>query len=212
VGKENTNPVMALMEKYTAEVKSRGFISQFPRNKHPIQLQFPNATYVGSQRCEKCHQHASKIWKSTAHAHAFKALVTTTRPALRQFDGECVVCHTVGFEYHTGYADKANSIDRNMLLENVGCENCHGPGSAHVKSTNNMAIRSLMNPLKAKPGEGEAAQRHRLNQLDKFCQKCHDIDNDVHWGKRPWTEWSKIAHPTPPQPAEAVEGKDADQP
>jgi len=31
-----------------------------------------------------------------------------------------------------------------------------------------------------------------MNQIDIFCQKCHDIDNDVHW-KFDKT-WPKIVH------------------
>jgi hypothetical protein len=209
--KDAANPVLALMEKYAKEVKDGNYLGKFPRSKHPIQLAFPNAKYVGSERCSDCHPHAYKVWEHSKHAKAFQSLVDAKRPSLRQFDGECVVCHTVGFQHDTGYADKANNAKRNTLLEKVGCESCHGPGSVHANNPNNRALYALMNPHKAKPGEGKAAQTLRLNHLDRFCQKCHDIDNDVHWGKRLKAEWNEIAHPTP-RNNEAIDGKGDDAP
>jgi len=210
-GKDAANPVLALMQQYAQEVKDGNYLAKFPRSKHPIQLAYPNAKYVGSKRCADCHVHADKIWKTTKHYHAFETLVKAERPSLRQFDGECVVCHTVGFEHLTGYADKNNNPKRNGLLERVGCESCHGPGSAHANNPNDRSLHALMNPYKAKAGEGKAAQLYRLNQLDKFCQKCHDIDNDVNWGKVPFDQkWKEIAHPTPR--GEAIDRNGEDSP
>ena len=41
---------------------------------------------------------------------------------------QCYVCHTVGNGWPSGFVDATNT----PWLENVGCENCHGPGAAHV--------------------------------------------------------------------------------
>ena len=43
---------------------------------------------------------------------------------------ECVICHVVGMEYEGGYI----SEEKTGHLKDVGCENCHGPGSEHVKT------------------------------------------------------------------------------
>src|SRR5205823_3881658 len=105
--------------------------------------------YVGSDRCAKCHEHAYQVWQKSKHSHAFETLVTKAKhPSLRQFDGECVKCHTVGFEHTSGFQAAAPAV--NDKLKNVGCESCHGPASAHVKNTNNKEIRDLMNPLSTK--------------------------------------------------------------
>jgi hypothetical protein len=205
-GKDAGNPVLALMQKYAQEVKDGNYLSKFPRTDHPMQRAHPKAKYVGSERCGSCHVQAYKIWESSKHAHAFASLVKSERPTLRQFDGECIVCHTVGFEHPTGYSDKKNSGKRDTLLQNVGCESCHGPGSLHENNPNDRTLYALMNPYKSKPGEGKRAEKQRRNHLDNFCQKCHDVDNDVHWGKRPWAEWDKIAHPSP-RNGEAIGGK-----
>jgi len=207
-GKEAANPVLQLMEEYAAEVKNRNYMFEFPRTTHPVQLSYPNAFYVGSEKCGKCHEHAYKVWQSSKHSHAFSALVNAKQPSLRQFDGECLSCHTIGFEYLKGYADKTNDPVKNKILENVGCENCHGPGSAHVKNTHDQKLHALMNPFKAKAAENPLARKHRLDQMDHYCQKCHDIDNDVHWSHAPFQQkWGTIAHPTPPEPTSGKESE-----
>jgi len=201
------------MEEYAKKVKDRNYLTKYPRNKHPVQLGSENAKYIGSDACGNCHAHAYKIWeakdiKGLAHSRAFKSLEEAKHPSLRQFDGECVSCHVVGFQYNTGYADPANNERTNLKLLNVGCESCHGPGSDHADNPNNAQIRALINPFKAKPGEGAAAKQLRLNQMDHFCQKCHDIDNDVNWGKVPFNvQWQKIAHPTPKKEVQVGGGK-----
>ncbi|GIW79269.1 MAG: hypothetical protein KatS3mg105_1076 [Gemmatales bacterium] len=53
-----------------------------------------------------------------------------------------------------------------------------------------------MNPYKTKPNETEEERKRRINRLDLSCQKCHDIDNDVHWNI---AKWQKIVHMTPPE-------------
>lgn len=200
-GEDKSNPVIALMEQYAQDVKDSGLLTKFPRTKHPVQLAYPEAKFVGSERCAGCHEHAYKIWQESDHAKkAFKTLVEAKRPSLRHFDGECVSCHTVGFNYQTGFADPVNAAKQNEKLINVGCESCHGPCSVHVSNTRDPKIHALINPFKTDPNAPKAAQVQKLNQLDHFCQKCHDIDNDVNWGKVPFNvKWVErhIIHMTP---------------
>jgi hypothetical protein len=163
--------------------------------QHPLQRQFPNAEYVGSEKCKRCHEHSYDVWKKSAHSHAFDALVNAKRPTLRQFDGECVVCHVVGFGINKGYVDEATTPH----LKHVGCENCHGPGSVHVKAMaagqpNPPGMAELMNPFREPPNETAEAKQKRMGRLADSCQKCHDTDNDVHWNIK---KWDKIVHKEP---------------
>lgn len=212
--KEAGNPVSKLMESYAAEVKRNNFAPSFPRTKHPIHVNLPQAKYVGSETCGNCHQHAYDVWSKTAHAHAFDKLREAKNPGLREFDGECIKCHVVGFGYHTGYLDSRNTERINKKLEHVGCEVCHGPGSAHVNNPADVHIHALMNPYKTNAAGLEAhVVKHRLNLIDMSCQRCHDTDNDVHWN---FNKWAKIIHTTPPananpqpaQPAQPANGKE----
>lgn len=187
-GQEETNPVLALMEAYAKEVKFGNYLAKYPQRPHPLQVDYPNATYVGSDACLKCHQEAYKVWSNSAHAQAFQSLVNSERPSLRQFDGECIACHVVGFGYKTGYEDEVKTGD----LKNVGCESCHGPGSAHINDKRNPKIHALMNPFKPQASATAAEETRRINSLDQACQKCHDQDNDVHWDFK--KKWPSIVH------------------
>lgn len=206
-GQEVGHPVMKLMEEYAETVKARDFLgaSRVLRGQHPTQRSpilaeaEVSAKYVGSERCGDCHAEAYQIWQKTGHSHAFQTLEDVQNPKLRQFDPECVVCHTVGFKYDTGYYDPpagatAKQIEKhNLRLRDVGCESCHGPGSMHADNPGNPKYLALINPIKLKGNPNNALK------LDFFCQTCHDIENDVHWGqKKPFQQsWDRIAHPTP---------------
>src|SRR5262245_1056961 len=128
-GKEDGHPVVALMEEYTRELKDRNYLAKYVQGNHPHQGAVPGAspTYVGSEACKDCHKHAYKVWKDSGHAHAYQTLVDAKRPSLRQYDGECIVCHVTGFTYKGGFTDE----QKTPHLKDVGCESCHGPGSEH---------------------------------------------------------------------------------
>jgi Cytochrome c554 and c-prime len=200
--KDANNPILGLLDEYAKKVKEGNYLAQYSQQKHPIQLQFPNAHYVGSEACKKCHEFAFQKWQNSKHAVAFNTLVKAKRPSLRQFDGECVVCHTIGFEYSTGYRDDKTTPN----LKDVGCESCHGPGSEHAgKGPNwkNKKLLELMNPYKAPPNEMPDQKKTRMLKLNFFCQHCHDTDNDVNWNVpavnpgEPPRRWPSIEHMNP---------------
>jgi hypothetical protein len=212
--KEANHPVTQLMEDYTREL--RGDLQKFPGgaylaraaqtpNKHDFQvlpavpgLAKPGTpTYVGSESCGRCHTSAYDVWKDSAHGHAYKTLVIATRPSLRQYDPECVMCHVTGFGYEGGFTDAVKT----PRLENVGCESCHGPGSVHAANPNNPVWQTRMNPWKVPEKETPQAKARREGKIEKSCVQCHDMDNDVTWkndGKEdPFPrKWRQIAHPT----------------
>jgi hypothetical protein len=193
-GEEGSNPILALMETYTQELrgdlKARpggDYLSRYPQSKHMLQVMAATAaqkkkdavaTYVGSERCGDCHEEAYKVWQGSKHSHAYQTLVDAKRPSLRQYDPECIVCHTVGFGYQGGFKDAVAT----KHLKNVGCESCHGPGSLHVSDPNDKEWAARMNLLwKAPPNEAPADKKNRMLKIDTFCQSCHDTDNDVNW-------------------------------
>src|SRR5262249_12489855 len=137
---EENHPIIKLMEDYTRELKDKNYLARYGQSKHMLQALPPVAeldepgdgkpTYVGSEACRNCHRSAYKVWKETPHSHAYQTLVDARRPSLRQHDGECIVCHTVGFGYTSGFTNEQQT----PKLKNVGCESCHGPGSLHAKN------------------------------------------------------------------------------
>jgi hypothetical protein len=125
---EDLLPRDSLVELYKAYqqfVKDAGLLEKNPR------LPLPNGLeYVGSQSCKACHVdshiYAYEKWSTKRHARAY----ATLEEVGSQYDPECIVCHVVGYEYETGYV----SEEKTPHLKDVGCENCHGPGSQHIKS------------------------------------------------------------------------------
>ena len=218
---EKANKVLALLEEYAAQVKARNLLAKIPQRPHGDQIRHPNLnlSYVGSERCMGCHAAEYAKWKhvdAKGHAHgvAMEALEKVARrPGLRNLDGECVVCHTIGFGYKTGYEND----QKTPALKNVGCENCHGPGSGHMSNPRNQELLALMSPWKQNKGDklpepatmkkladlnpaerGQVqlpvAQQQVINKVSKLCMNCHDGENDPRFDL--FKYWPKIDHTT----------------
>jgi len=118
---------------------------------------------VGSAACTKCHAVQYGKWANSGHAHATDSLAT--RPL--EFEASCLDCHATGSKL----ASAANKSEP-AKLQNVQCEQCHGPGSAHV----------------AKPGKGYG----RIANLQKVCASCHDSETSPGFDVQ--TALEKIKH------------------
>jgi len=108
-----------------------------------VELPVSDGAYVGSESCKTCHEKAYVAWQASKHAHAYDTLVKVKR----NFNPECIGCHTTGYRYLTGFI----SVHETPELKHVGCEYCHGVGSNHIR-----------NPSE---GYGEVAL--------KDCGQCH---------------------------------------
>ncbi len=125
--------------------------------------------YVGSQKCQSCHEDEYRIWLRSGHANAWKSLTDVAHPP-RDYDPECVGCHVVGWDglQRFPYVDGFVTATKTPKLLNVGCENCHGPGERHIA---------------AELGDDEATMEKiragmRLGSAVKTtCYSCHDADN-----------------------------------
>jgi hypothetical protein len=192
---EKDHPVMKLLEDYTAELKSGDYLHKYTQRKLTAQVEFPGKTrpkFAGSEACQSCHPHAYDVWSKSKHAIAYQTLVNAKNPSNRQYDPECIVCHTVGFGYETGFVDE----NKTAILKDVGCESCHGPCSEHAKNKDNKDWHKVINPWKYMPKEAKP----RL-KMEDMCVKCHDHENDVNWlkgGDKSFdAKWKFIEHYTP---------------
>ncbi len=208
---KDQHPIMKLIEDYRVELKQKDILKEYGQSKHILQAMDPvpdlrnpddgTPKYIGTQACGKCHEAALAVWEASKHSHAYQTLVDEKHPSLSQFDGECIVCHTVGFGYKTGFTNDKDT----PKLRNVGCESCHGPGSLHAKNPDNQEWRDRMNrPWLEARKKGDNLAKNRA--IENFCISCHDIDNDVTWihgannKKDPFVEkWikGKIIHNAP---------------
>lgn len=113
----------------------------------------PNdAKYIGSDKCKICHLKEYKTWSKTKHAKNFDALQGD-----EQKNPDCLKCHTTGYGEPGGFV----SVDETPKLKNTGCEECHGPGSAHADVAQNA------------PDSGEWDKK--INKAPQnTCAKCHN--------------------------------------
>jgi hypothetical protein len=112
------------------------------------------AAYVGNEACRACHPAAFAVYERTGHAHAY----ATLQKALKQYRLDCIACHVVGFQQSGGVC-RVDQVDQRR---NVGCENCHGPGSLHVKA-------------------GNADSIPRRKPTVSTCIGCHTPENSIHF-------------------------------
>jgi hypothetical protein len=94
-------------------------------NSKPVPAGPHEASYVGVEACEACHSDAVDFWKTTKHAHAYATLADQ----FKEFNLDCVSCHVTGYEKPGG-----STVTHVDALKNVQCEDCHGPGSLHVRA------------------------------------------------------------------------------
>ena len=149
----------------------------------------PQGEFIGSKACADCHDKEYDIWKKTPHADA-TATLTHVKPP-RQFDPECISCHTTGwnpqefFPYKTGY-DGVNSTPK---LIGSGCENCHGPGAAHVaaEEASDKTVQRRLRAAMHRTATGASKDMQR-----ESCQRCHDLDNSLKFDFDKY--WEKVKH------------------
>lgn len=197
------NTSLQLLEEYTAKVRRDGLLAKVAAKQTPHAAQIANPaaklSYVGSAQCQTCHPNEYTIWEKSHHSHAMAELEKKQRegPTNRNFDPDCVKCHTVGFGYDTGYT----TAEATPQLKHVGCESCHGPGSGHAAQPRNAALLASLSKWKANPGDvlpakdvleklaeqkpGESnpvqitpGQSRHITAVSTMCNSCHDQEND----------------------------------
>ena len=153
--------------------------------------------FVGSEACSQCHSKAYAIWKKTPHAKALETLAHQDPP--RQFDAECLSCHVTGWEPQKffPFAGGYTSIAKTPRLSGNGCENCHGPGSAHVAAETGQvkASDADLNRLRGTMRLSLKTDADKKKVLN-ICLQCHDGDNsiDFHGGEAFDEYWKKVEH------------------
>ncbi|WP_425613398.1 multiheme c-type cytochrome [Anatilimnocola sp. NA78] len=186
--------MLQLLADYQQQLEQMGLTELGLRPQpHPSGLQF-----VGSDKCGECHTKAFEIWQKTTHAHATDSLVTPPGDRghiARHFDPECLSCHVTGWEPQKffPFASGYTSLSGTPLMKQNGCENCHGPGSAHVAAESGAEQLAQAEVLKRRdamklPLAGGVAERK--------CMECHDLDNspDFHVKGAFEKYWKEVEH------------------
>ena len=127
--------LVQLYRQYQQLVAQSGLLESYPR----VPLA-DNLAFAGSASCKPCHEPAYDKWAATGHAHAFAAL----KKVGSDRDPECVICHVIGLGFESGFVNE----EKTPQLADVGCENCHGPGSAHVLGAGQTARDGAKRPVR----------------------------------------------------------------
>lgn len=133
--------------------------------------------YVGTKSCATCHKDEMQDWKRSAHGKTMEVLLAGKRSGPKHKAGvdpdkdyskdeKCLKCHTTGFKKEGGFVDANSTPD----LGGVGCEECHGPGSAYRDIHN----KKMLDFTSA---EVRAAGQVYASKGDKVCEKCHNNDS-----------------------------------
>ncbi len=177
----------AFMRQYQEQLRADGLAGLGIRAvPHPQAEEL--GRFVGSKKCESCHELSYETWKKSGHADAWKTLVELDVP--RTHDPECISCHVIGwhpteyFPYETGFLSKEETPE----LIDVGCETCHGPGGKHVAAEN-----GIDEELQKKLQKAVVVTKEQMrDSKHHWCLNCHDLDNSPDFDFDEY--WPKIEH------------------
>jgi hypothetical protein len=148
-----TDPgVTGAMETYNSELRAINMAS----GESPIPAAEGAPHYVGVAACATCHPAEHQQWLTTSHAQAIDTLVQREK----EFDRNCIGCHV------TGYREPGGTVlGHTEGLENVQCEQCHGPGSLHAT---NPTLVDVVGGVVSDPGESACVGCHSPEHSPRF--------------------------------------------
>ncbi len=119
------------------------------------------ATYTGSPRCSGCHPVKTAAWQKSLHGKLSAGLPweqtaaegEEPKPAPEPPTADLV------YRYVTGY----RAAEGTWVEKGIGCEACHGPGSAHVAGFHGGPKSRLV----------ARADLPTLGQSVSLCGRCH---------------------------------------
>ena len=160
----------------------------------PVELAADN-DYVGVDGCRVCHSSQAKgnqygKWREGLHSKAYETLGAAQAKEIAQEQvisdpqnaDACLVCHVTG---HDDPPERKG--EKYKLEEGVGCESCHGPGSAYKQIT-------IMRDRE------QAIANGLLIPDEETCLRCHNDKSPTFKGFDYEEMYKKIAHPNPQKP------------
>ncbi len=150
----------ALLEQYREDTKNL---------QRRMAVALEQSRFAGRNQCIVCHQVPYLQWTRTPHNFAFVTLSQKNQ----HYNPDCLPCHVTGYHEPDGFVD----LGQTPHLASVQCEECHGPGKAHVQ-----VLTELLKP-------GRDGQHRTLAPTDAYprldmgtsatiCLRCHDKEHD----------------------------------
>lgn len=121
--------------------------------------------YVGDSTCAGCHEKEHQTFtKHSRKAKSDKSVKLMAKKLTADELKDCFRCHTTGYGQPGGFV----SFEKTPEMGHLGCESCHGPGSAHVDSGG---------------AKNKIIGKGRMNI--KQCEKCHNDPRVVNFRYKP---------------------------
>jgi thiol-disulfide isomerase/thioredoxin len=123
-------------------------------------LAFPEGPTAGAQACLNCHKETHSSWTASPHAASMNRLGLEQKA-----DPSCVRCHATP---RTFGGTEPTAVAGFRVDEGVGCESCHGAGTAHIQDPKKDNIVGL----------GESCPEC---VIEAICTSCHTPRWDPGW-------------------------------
>ncbi len=191
---EDSKEMQAELIAYQDELRDLGF-----DGLGITEMAHPTDRFVGSETCAECHSEAAEVFEETGHAHATETLVNLEPP--RHFDPECLSCHVTGWnpQEYFPYVSGFMGLSKTPHLLGNGCENCHGPGAAHVaaeqgdEEVSDAEIERRRATMRISLVENEGNKEgQKLGVVVDNCLQCHDLDNSPEFDFQEY--WPEVEH------------------
>ena len=180
-----------LMAAYQEQLKQMGFARARAPPRCRIRRRRPTAASSARRSASECHEESNKVWKQSAHAEAYATLANLDpprnyRPGVRQLPRRRLASQQV-----LPLSGRLRSHEKTPHLENVGCEDCHGPGQGtrgrRERATTRHYRRRCNRPCGITKEEAADPLSGKQN-----CFSCHDGDNSPDFDFE--TYWPLIEH------------------
>lgn len=135
----------------------------------------PVVSYLGMKKCKMCHKAQFESWAKTPHAASLKNLAAAKPEDVKKMadalgvkvEGKadqvpaCLSCHVTGYGMEGGYTAEKGKEE---MSDAVSCEECHGPGSLHMKAKKEDKPKTI----NGHPGEAKCVTCHTKEMSPKF--------------------------------------------
>lgn len=194
---KNDEHMRTLMKNYQQQLQDESLATS-----DELLLRHPSGnTFVGVDKCAKCHEEAYNVWKTSKHADGLESL-KVGHPGdkdwiVRIHDPECLSCHVTGWEpqqmlrFESGYITE----EKSPHLVGQQCENCHGPGSKHTALEEALTAKAADLKMDDVTAARASVSRTLEQARTELCIQCHDSDNSPKFKPDAFMEyWEKVRH------------------
>ncbi|MFH1034195.1 MAG: cytochrome c family protein [Pseudomonadota bacterium] len=99
------------------------------------------ATYVGAEACQECHEKEYQSFKANSKkVHSFASVKRMSHALSETEMKQCYECHTTGYGKPGGFV----SEQQTPKMAEASCEVCHGPGGLHAQSQSKSDIKGKL--------------------------------------------------------------------